>query len=188
MIPTTYNGSATCSSRLIQLVRSVTVVSVLRLQSLVIFGQSSNVTWEFYFVSVWSTIEITVGVMCACLPAVRLVLVRMFPALRGTTQRSRGQYQYYGGNTNPHSHSHNPNHSNTHATSRHRSTRGPPPRNGTTSGVVTSQRRGSDGDADVAAPGIVFQKSYTVQYSDNDEASLVRMEDLDSAGKSREFA
>ncbi|KAL2759355.1 hypothetical protein ACRALDRAFT_1074319 [Sodiomyces alcalophilus JCM 7366] len=160
----------------------VTAVSILRLQSLVTFAKSANATWEFYFVSVWSTIEITVGVMCACLPSVRLLLVRLFPALRGSTQRSRGQYYRQYGNTN-----------NTNATNRDRTT-GTLRRNGTagtTSGVVTSQRRGSDATGDaasIAPPGIVFQKSYTVQYSDNDEASLVRMDDLDSAGKGRGFA
>jgi hypothetical protein len=41
----------------------VTIVSILRLQSLVHFAQSSNASWEFYSVSVWSTIEICVGIM-----------------------------------------------------------------------------------------------------------------------------
>jgi hypothetical protein len=41
----------------------VTVVSILRLQALVHFATSSNVSWEFYDVSVWSTIEICVGIM-----------------------------------------------------------------------------------------------------------------------------
>ncbi|ROT43748.1 CFEM domain-containing protein [Sodiomyces alkalinus F11] len=159
----------------------VTVVSALRLQSLVIFGASSNATWEFYSVSVWSTIEITVGIMCACLPSIRLVLVRLFPALRGTTMRSMGQYyRGYGSNTN--------------GTNRDRSGAAETPRrNGTMTGVsaVRSQRRGSEdeeGGTTTPPGGIVFQKSYTVQYSDNDEASLVRMDDLDSGGKSRGFA
>lgn len=41
----------------------VTVVSILRLQALVHFAASSNASWEFYDVSVWSTIEICVGIM-----------------------------------------------------------------------------------------------------------------------------
>jgi hypothetical protein len=41
----------------------VTVVSILRLSALVHFAQSSNASWEFYDVSVWSTIEICVGIM-----------------------------------------------------------------------------------------------------------------------------
>lgn len=41
----------------------VTIVSILRLQSLVHFAQTSNASWEFYNVSLWSTIEICVGIM-----------------------------------------------------------------------------------------------------------------------------
>jgi hypothetical protein len=41
----------------------VTVVSILRLQALVHFAASDNASWEFYNVSVWSTIEICVGIM-----------------------------------------------------------------------------------------------------------------------------
>lgn len=41
----------------------VTVVSILRLQALVHFAASSNASWEFFDVSVWSTIEICVGIM-----------------------------------------------------------------------------------------------------------------------------
>lgn len=41
----------------------VTIVSILRLQSLVNFAKSSNASWEFYSVSVWSTVEICVGIM-----------------------------------------------------------------------------------------------------------------------------
>jgi hypothetical protein len=41
----------------------VTVVSMLRLQALVTFARSANASWEFYNVSVWSTIEICVGIM-----------------------------------------------------------------------------------------------------------------------------
>ena len=41
----------------------VTVVSILRLKALLHFAASSNASWEFYDVSVWSTIEICVGIM-----------------------------------------------------------------------------------------------------------------------------
>jgi hypothetical protein len=41
----------------------VTIVSILRLQALVHFAKSTNVSWEFYDVSIWSTIELGVGVM-----------------------------------------------------------------------------------------------------------------------------
>lgn len=41
----------------------VTVVSIIRLSALIHFAKSSNASWEFYDVSVWSTIEICVGIM-----------------------------------------------------------------------------------------------------------------------------
>lgn len=69
-------------------VGSVTIVSILRLRSLLKFGSdSTNPTWEFFDIGIWSTVEINVGIICACLPSLRLLLVRMFPKLLGTTHR-----------------------------------------------------------------------------------------------------
>ncbi|KAG6042402.1 hypothetical protein E4U39_006011 [Claviceps sp. Clav50 group G5] len=65
----------------------ITVVSILRLRSLVKFGTDAmNPTWEFFGVGLWSTIEINVGIICTCMPTVRLLLVRLFPRWLGTTQ------------------------------------------------------------------------------------------------------
>lgn len=64
---------------------SVTVVSALRLHSLVFFANSINPTWDEWPVALWSTIEINVGLMCACLPTLRLILVRMWPRVFGST-------------------------------------------------------------------------------------------------------
>jgi hypothetical protein len=37
----------------------------------------------------WSTIEINVGIACACMPTIRLMLQHFFPGIMGTTvQRS----------------------------------------------------------------------------------------------------
>lgn len=41
----------------------VTVVSCLRLRAVIFFGNTSNPSWDFYDVAVWSTIEICVGIM-----------------------------------------------------------------------------------------------------------------------------
>jgi hypothetical protein len=41
----------------------VTVISILRLQALVDFTKSTNVSWGFYNVTQWSTIELGVGVV-----------------------------------------------------------------------------------------------------------------------------
>ncbi|KAH6854782.1 CFEM domain-containing protein [Chaetomium sp. MPI-CAGE-AT-0009] len=79
----------------------VTVVSIIRLQSLVTFAKSSNATWDNFPVSLWSTVEINVGIMCTCMPTLRLLLVRLFPALGGSTSRygnrGGGAGGYYSG-------------------------------------------------------------------------------------------
>ncbi|KAG5982710.1 hypothetical protein E4U55_001500 [Claviceps digitariae] len=65
----------------------ITVVSILRLRSLVKFGiDTTNPTWDFFGVGLWSTIEINIGIICTCMPTVRLFLVRLFPQRLGTTQ------------------------------------------------------------------------------------------------------
>lgn len=62
----------------------VTVVSILRLQSLIYLARSSNPTWDQWIVAWWSTIEVHVGMICASLPTLRLVLVRMWPRVFST--------------------------------------------------------------------------------------------------------
>ncbi|KAL6705438.1 hypothetical protein ACN47E_006703 [Coniothyrium glycines] len=135
----------------------VTVVSILRLQALVHFAASSNASWEFYDVSVWSTIEICVGIMCACLPTLRLLLVRLFPILGGSSARSRQQYYNYGSGNE---------------LGRVSQTRS---RNVNTN--ISSPRSGV---FDKSGDGIIVKTSYTVQRDngggDTDEASLVSYE------------
>jgi hypothetical protein len=67
---------------------SVTVVSCLRLQSLVTFAASVNPTWDQVEAVNWSNIEINVGIICACLPTLRVMLARIFPNMMGTTKAS----------------------------------------------------------------------------------------------------
>lgn len=73
---------------LIVFVYSVTIVSILRLQSLLYFYSSSNPTWDLWHTAWWSTIEINIGLICACLPTIRLILVRMWPRVFGSTINS----------------------------------------------------------------------------------------------------
>ncbi|OAR01398.1 hypothetical protein LLEC1_04628 [Akanthomyces lecanii] len=62
----------------------VTVVSILRLQSLIYLARSFNPTWDQWIVAWWSTIEVHVGMVCASLPTLRLVLVRLCPRVFST--------------------------------------------------------------------------------------------------------
>ncbi|KAL1999071.1 hypothetical protein VTN02DRAFT_5106 [Thermoascus thermophilus] len=57
----------------------VTIVSIVRLSSLVEFANTQNVTWDYVPVGYWSTVECDVGVICACLPSIRSLLVQLFP-------------------------------------------------------------------------------------------------------------
>ncbi|RDL30138.1 uncharacterized protein BP5553_10416 [Venustampulla echinocandica] len=67
----------------------VTIVSILRLQSLVTFENTANPTWDFYGTGIWSTMELDVGIICLCMPSLRAFLIRLFPTL---SSRNRSQY------------------------------------------------------------------------------------------------
>ncbi|CZR68873.1 related to integral membrane protein PTH11 [Phialocephala subalpina] len=71
----------------------VTAVSILRLQSLVLFANSQNPTWDNVPVGYWSTMEINVGIICSCMPSIRLLLIRAFPKVMSTTKEN-SKYSY----------------------------------------------------------------------------------------------
>ncbi|KAJ5288689.1 hypothetical protein N7478_001719 [Penicillium angulare] len=73
----------------------VTLVSILRLNSLIHFASTTNLTWDYVTIGYWSTIECDVGVICACLPAIRSLLRRVSPKLFGDTENIRS----YGANS-----------------------------------------------------------------------------------------
>ncbi|KAM0466820.1 hypothetical protein ACHAPV_000329 [Trichoderma viride] len=136
----------------------VAVVSILRLRSLIKFGSDSiNPTWDFFDVSVWSVVEINVGLICVCLPSFRVLLVRLFPKfLQGTTER-------YG-----------------RSSKRNRSS------NKRVSRLPLGHSAGSQVDRSISHPNvgpnrIAFQRSYTVEYGDTDEVQLVSIHDKLSA-------
>ncbi|KAG5977817.1 hypothetical protein E4U55_006536 [Claviceps digitariae] len=62
----------------------VTIVTILRLQSLIYFSNSTNPTWDNWIIGWWSTIEVNVGMICTCLPTLRLMLVRVAPRIFST--------------------------------------------------------------------------------------------------------
>ncbi|EEH10178.1 CFEM domain-containing protein [Histoplasma capsulatum G186AR] len=68
---------------------SVTIVSILRLQSLLKFAKSRNFTWDYVEMGYWSTIEVHVGIICACMPAIRSLLRRLFPSFFSYTQHQK---------------------------------------------------------------------------------------------------
>ncbi|KAH8668745.1 CFEM domain-containing protein [Xylariales sp. PMI_506] len=76
----------------------VTLVSVIRLRSLILFADSENITWDYSPAAWWSTIELHVGIICACLPALRSLFVSLGVKVLGSTKgRSRGDTYHSSG-------------------------------------------------------------------------------------------
>ncbi|KAH7310664.1 hypothetical protein B0I35DRAFT_439502 [Stachybotrys elegans] len=74
-----------------------TIMSILRLRVLVSFGSNTNVTWHFIDVCLWSTLEIAMGVICACMPSFRMLLIKFWPSIfSGDSYASRPAGSQYG--------------------------------------------------------------------------------------------
>ncbi|KAJ4347788.1 uncharacterized protein N0V89_009158 [Didymosphaeria variabile] len=67
----------------------VTLVSILRLETLIYFAKSENFTWDVAPFGYWSTIEMDIGVMCACMPALHSLFKRIWPKVFGGTARDK---------------------------------------------------------------------------------------------------
>lgn len=158
------------------LAASVTVVSIIRLHALIVLGKSANATWDNFPVSLWSTVEINVGIMCTCMPTLRLLLIRLFPALGGGTSYANGGYYHSGGR--------HESSTNRRGGRSHRRTR-------TFGELTTNQSKRSNSvrpdssvDTVVSKPmGIVRQQTFAVQYDDDDEAGLVELRALGHTGR-----
>ncbi|OHE94022.1 CFEM domain-containing protein [Colletotrichum orchidophilum] len=74
----------------------VTVVSILRLQSLVRFANSLNPTWDQFDIAFWTCLEVPTGIICCCLPAIRLILIQVFPKLFGMLTKRYDTPKYAG--------------------------------------------------------------------------------------------
>lgn len=142
---------------------------------------SDNVTWDNYPVTLWSTIELNVGIMCICMPTLRLLLVRLFPKLGGgATTYGNGYQGRSGGGPG--------GLSGRGRTGAGRSGLGCTAEDssdafkfdGAQSGssVVLSSAAAGAGGVKPPGKGIVRQQTYVVQY-DDDRASLVQMKALD---------
>lgn len=65
----------------------MTIVSCLRLHTLIEFGNTKNMTQDYVDLGVWSTVEVPVGVICACMPAIRSLFRHVFPTLLSQTKQ-----------------------------------------------------------------------------------------------------
>ncbi|KAL2857733.1 hypothetical protein BJY01DRAFT_201994 [Aspergillus pseudoustus] len=56
----------------------VTVISIFRLVETVGFNSTTNPTKDFVPVGIWSLLELDVAIMCACLPAIRALVIHVY--------------------------------------------------------------------------------------------------------------
>lgn len=54
---------------------------MIRLHTIIEFGTSTNPTYDYTSLAVWSLIEIDVGVICACMPGIASLYQRLRPRL-----------------------------------------------------------------------------------------------------------
>ncbi|KAF1948860.1 hypothetical protein CC80DRAFT_485537 [Byssothecium circinans] len=76
-----------------------TIVSILRLQSLVTFSTSKNPTFDNTPTAYWSVLSCFVGIFCACMPSLRRCLAKLFPSCFLSTQKD-SKYSPYDDNGN----------------------------------------------------------------------------------------
>ncbi|KAL1385420.1 hypothetical protein HDK64DRAFT_301193 [Phyllosticta capitalensis] len=55
-----------------------TIASCIRIHHMKVLGRSHNPTWDYVPVGYWSTIEVDTATACACLPAVRALIYKVF--------------------------------------------------------------------------------------------------------------
>lgn len=173
---------------------SVTVVSILRLRSLVGFAKSENPTWDNADVSNWSTIEVCVGIICTCMPSLRLILARVSPTIfGGSSARAYTHYpdheHNYAGPDGQRNNSRtirsialvSTTHSHKNQNTLTTITTDDPLEPSTMSDMTTGTKKLS---ATEDAQGIMYSKSYAVEYGSeyNDQARLV---DNNAASESR---
>ncbi|KAI0148662.1 CFEM domain-containing protein [Xylariaceae sp. FL1272] len=64
----------------------VTVVSAIRLNSLIVFANTQNPTYDYKDAAWWSTVELHTGIVCACLPSLRSLFVSLGVRILGSTK------------------------------------------------------------------------------------------------------
>ncbi|KIW10642.1 hypothetical protein PV08_11606 [Exophiala spinifera] len=73
------------------------ITSFLRLHALYVTSVSTDLTYDNVDAATWSAAELNVGIMCACIPAIRPVVSLLFPRLLTSTRRSRTSDAYQRG-------------------------------------------------------------------------------------------
>lgn len=78
-----------------------TVVAAIRLQTFSKFATTQNPTYDNVTTAYWSIIETYVGIFCVCMPALRHLLVKLFPQWLSNSHANSNYGHYdYGGKSN----------------------------------------------------------------------------------------
>lgn len=76
-------------------VGSVCILSAIRLDMIITTDFDwSDVTWAIAVISYLSTIEISLGIMCACIPTLRPLMKKIMPAMLGSSSQNPSSRQY----------------------------------------------------------------------------------------------
>ncbi|KAK7535354.1 uncharacterized protein J3D65DRAFT_592362 [Phyllosticta citribraziliensis] len=62
----------------------IVLTSIIRLESLVHFANSQNITWDYFEAGYWSLIEVYVSIICGCMPAHRFLFAKFWPKIKDT--------------------------------------------------------------------------------------------------------
>jgi hypothetical protein len=81
-------------------IHSGCVTTIIRLHTLLAFGNSIDPTWDYIPAAIWTELELASGFVCASLPAVRILFVLMVPKslITSITSRSKSRSN---GSSNP---------------------------------------------------------------------------------------
>lgn len=60
------------------------IISILRLQSLLVFLHNTDISWHNPLAAIWSSLEVNIGIVCSCLPTLKAMVSRYFPRVFNT--------------------------------------------------------------------------------------------------------
>jgi hypothetical protein len=69
------------------------IISILRLQSLLVFLQTTDFSYHNPLAAIWSSLEVNIGITCSCLPTLKAMVARWFPRAFGSSYHLRGSEQ-----------------------------------------------------------------------------------------------
>jgi len=61
------------------------IISILRLQSLLVFLQTTDISYHNPLAAIWSSLEVNIGILCSCLPTLKAMVTRWFPRAFGSS-------------------------------------------------------------------------------------------------------